>query len=144
MKFIIGLFSFVFLINSVLADVEPYIKKALNSSVMVVIPEQAAGSGVAFYRDKRRGKTLIASNDHVCQATRGKVFLTGEINFRAPLNSFKMYVKTAGNGRYRARVAYTSNVHTSSKKKPKSDLCIIEILEKMPFGSHMVQVGNLL
>lgn len=120
------------------AKTHPAIEKAILASVQVTVKKQGQGSGFAFYRDEKRGRTLIASNDHVCQLTRGRIYLINEVNYDVRLNTFPMQVEQANGETYQARVAYTSNGHRASKKDRRDDLCIIEIKEEIP----LVELGE--
>ncbi len=124
------------------AKVEPHVRKALGAAVKVLIPGLGSGSGFAFHRDVERNKTLIATNDHVCQVTRGRAIRT--INYVNAINTYPIVVLTTNNKRYQARVAHTANKHLrlawlwkilpQELQMPVSrdDLCILEIKEIMP------------
>lgn len=113
-----------------------FIKRALSASVQIRIKGQGLGSGFAFSRDDKRKRTLIATNDHVCQLTRGLIHLINEVDYDQKLNTYQMKVELADGTAYRARVAYTNNTHKGIKGK--DDLCIVEMREKIP----LVKLGS--
>jgi S1-C subfamily serine protease len=108
----------------------PQIKKAIDASVLVYVPGVGSGSGFGVYQ--LQDSTIIATNDHVCQMTRGLVFLTDETDFTKRLNSNQIYVENAAGKKYKAKVVMTTNLEKLKKEQRDSDLCLLKVEEILP------------
>lgn len=128
------------------AKITPEVKKALASSVQVEIVDQGVGSGFAFARDTKRGKTLIITADHVCQQSRGT--LPNKKYSVSPLNTFPIQIIDTKRNIYKGRVVFTTNVtlqHTEMYLLSKPDLCIVEINEVLPLveiSTDFIETGS--
>lgn len=135
-----------FLFASTLSYAKPSkpIKAALGSSVQVVIPEESMGSGVVLMNYKEG--VLIATNDHVCQGTRGRVFSTNELNMNKPTGTLPIYVEGVDGIRYVAKILMTSNVNTRKSEK-KADLCLLYVKSKLSpivISKDRIEIGDKL
>ena len=68
----------------------PAIKRGVAASVMVVVEGVGSGSGFAIAR--RENRTLIMTNDHVCQMTRGQTSLRRKVNYSSKINTLEIVV----------------------------------------------------
>jgi Trypsin-like peptidase domain len=112
------------------AKTNPLIRRAKESSVQVIVPEVGSGSGVSVYNTK--DYSLIMTNDHVCQMTRGTIFLTSGINYSNPINTYRVIVKTFLGEELKGTVIKTANLHKLKEGQRKSDLCVIKIEHVVP------------
>lgn len=135
MSRITGLFLFVLMMFTTpgFTQVEPEVEQAIRGSVKLIIPKVSSGSGFAVEYDRKRKVTIIVTNDHVCQATRGKD-KQGEPLYDSNLNSVAIFARSTMNSRIEARVAYVSNMHKPSLMT-KDDLCIVEAKAELPLVS---------
>jgi S1-C subfamily serine protease len=138
----------IFITTSTLTfgQVSPVVKNILGGTVQVSTPV-GGGTAVAIASDKNG--TLFISNDHVCQLSRGKVILTGEIDFKSPLNTVPVIITKIETNHtetdYPAEVVYTTNVHLRKRARQK-DLCILFSPSKdfqiQQIDSNPVEVGE--
>jgi len=141
MRFIYFLFSFLTFANFCFATPSPEIKKALSVSWMVVI-ESVSGSAVAV--KQLENGTLLLTNDHVCQASRGLNPLTNQPRFNSKLNSRSLLIQNL-NERIPARVVYAANLHLLKAPQKGSDLCLLFVGKKIPvteFSSTELEPGD--
>lgn len=125
----LAIFLSLFLSFPALSKANQPIGNALRSSVMVVIKDYASGSGFAVAQEN--GKTLIMTNDHVCQASRGKDMLTDKDDYSSPLNTIEITIEDIYGKQYKAKVVKASNLHLLKKKEKGSDLCLLEVDTKL-------------
>ena len=119
------------------------VKKAIGSSVMIVVKDQGSGSGFAV--SQQGDQTLIMTNDHVCQMTRGKVSLSHKVDYSSKLNTLEIEAVDSNYNVYKGRVVKTSNVHLLKKGEKGSDLCLISIEGRLPiaqFSSEGLEIGD--
>lgn len=107
------------------------IKTAMKSSLMVVVDQEGSGSGFAVY-EQSNDKTLAVTNDHVCQLSRGRVFLTHEVDYSSKLNTKEIYVVDASGIKHKAKAVKAANLHLLKKGQKGSDLCLISVEGKLP------------
>lgn len=149
--FFVQLYLCCFLFVSSLCYAKPSkaIKEALDSSVQVIIPEQGIGSGVVLANVK--GGSIIATNDHVCQVTRGMSRgilppFDPSPNLTKPINTFPASIVTVGGSVYSATVIKTSNVYDKLPSKVKRpDLCLLfakVILPPISLAKESAEIGE--
>ena len=130
MKYLVCFFFLLFSSLS-FAQVNGAVLNSISSSFKVMIPKaRTSGSGVAIFQ--RDDKTLIMTNDHVCQATRGHLFWTSEIDESEKLGRFNIVVRSSKGRVYKAKIVKTSGVSLASSN-PGPDLCILEIKADFPY-----------
>ena len=103
----------------------PSIKKAVKSSGMVFVKGVGSGSGFAVYQQGDR--TLIMTNDHVCQMTRGVSSLSQEIDYSSKINTLEVEVLDSNDKVHKGRVVKTANLHLLKRGKKGSDLCLLSV-----------------
>lgn len=91
-------------------------EKTLAASVMVHIKDLGTGSGTVIFWDSVRDKSIISTNNHVCQMTRGK-------NQKGALNKFKLEIIDTNGKKYNGLVVATN--------QKGDDLCLIEVDKKI-------------
>lgn len=129
---LISLFLLVLFLNplKLFAKTDLYIRSAMEASYMVLVPRVGSGSGVAVYQNENG--SLIMTNDHVCQLTRGITMLSHETDKSKPINTLPIQVMNSRGDIFKAVVVKTSNLERLKKGTQGSDLCIVEIKERVP------------
>lgn len=113
--------------------VRPVHKVALKASYQIDVPDVAYGSGFAV--GHYQGGTLIITNDHVCQQTRGPGIFGKNSVFKRPLNTIKPVVINTEGSRWSASVIKTSGTSVPGLSKPAADLCLLLVQkEKLPIA----------
>lgn len=137
--------------NPIQAKSPNHVKKALKSAVKVIVPESGTGSGFAIHYNKKKNRTLIMTNDHVCQGTRGKTAILGTVDYTTPINTNKIYIKTPKGKVYKGWIVKTSNLELAIDRTKVSDLCLVSIKGKIPItrfqtkaeiGDKVFSIGN--
>jgi len=95
----------------------PKIQKSLDASVMIVIKDIGGGSGTSVFYDENRKKTIVVTNNHVCQLSRGA-------DAKGSLNKVPVLLVDAQGGNYKAKIVF---VNPSG-----DDLCLIETSARIP------------
>ena len=131
-KYLSLIFSLLLFPLDASARTLPKHKAALQVSYQVEVPTMAFGSAFAF--STRDDGTLFATNDHVCQATRGKGIFK-KSSSRRPLNTIKPVVIDSEGNKFAATVVKTSNLHSRTKDNPGPDLCLLWVAKTdLPVG----------
>lgn len=123
------------------AKPSPAIQNALNASWQVVLQE-TSGSGVAVAHINKG--TLVMTNDHICQASRGLNPLSREPKFNSKLNSTPISIRNLKQ-KFQARVVRTSNLHLLRPPQKGSDLCLLYVEAILPlagFASNEFEPGD--
>lgn len=122
----------------------PTVKNAVKAAALVVVKGQGSGSGFEVYQQDNL--TLIMTNDHVCQMTRGKVFLSQKVDYSNKLNTLPIEVVDLNDKVHKGKVIKTSNLHSLDKSHKGSDLCLVAIEGKLPgiaqFSDEPLEIGD--
>jgi S1-C subfamily serine protease len=126
------------------SKVKPPIQKALDSSVLVAILDTKVGqtgkieswpirigSGFAIKANPITKTTLVATNDHVCQGSRGTDD-KDNIQLKNKLNTQRIEVRTSNGKSLQGVVVLTTNVNYNSESLIGNDLCLIEVYGLLP------------
>ena len=101
------------------------VKKAVKSSGMVFV--KGVGSGSGFAVSQQGGRTLIMTNDHVCQMTRGVTSLSQSIDYSGKINTLEVEVMDSNEKIHKGKVVKTANLHLLKRGKKGSDLCLLSV-----------------
>ena len=133
MNYLFYLLFFLLISNiSVFAKTSEVVKQTLQFSWMVEVVGVSTGSGVAVARIKEG--TLIMTNDHVCQSSRGVNPLSGAVKHSSKLNSHPVFVNNLKQ-RHPARVVKVSNLEYLRPPKKGSDLCLLYVAKPLPVAT---------
>jgi S1-C subfamily serine protease len=121
----------------------PAIKRGVAASVMVVVEGVGSGSGFAIAR--RENRTLIMTNDHVCQMTRGQTSLRRKVNYSSKINTLEIVVVDSNDHIHKGKVVKTSNLHLLKEGQKGSDLCLLSVegvFAAVAFSKEEMEVGD--